>query len=530
MANRYSRRNFLNLVGSAGGSAAVYQMALAIGLTPGRALGSPQLVRPLGDASRSVVLLGGGLSSLMSAYELERAGYQCTVLEASHRVGGRNLTIRSGDLIDEVGHPRRCGFDDDPTLYMNAGAARIPVHHHYLMHYCRELGVELETFTSINFNAWMQEDERFGGKPIRFRHFMADARGFIAELSAKAVDSSQLDAPLTPDDVERILGFLHRYGDLDPNAIYQGSRRAGFKRPGALAPTPDLIDHGQLVDRLDFSELLKSSFWRNRLHFHDQLDYSAPLMQPVGGMDKLVDGFTRNIQSPVLTQAQVKSIQLTESGVEVVYQHQGEHRLIEADFCMNCIPKHILLGIDNNFPNEYLTALGSIRRGSPFKMGIQMSRRFWEDENIYGGTSWSSQPIEQIWYPSHNVFGAKGVLLGAYSWGANARYFSRLNPEQRFEAAIVQGQKIHPDYRKYAESFVSIPWYRMNHILGCTAGWSEEATNRYFSYLQAPLNGRHFFMGDQMSHHTGWQEGAFSSAHHALGSLQRRVEEEARVL
>ena len=69
----------------------------------------------------------------------------------------------------------------------------------------------------------------------------------------------------------------------------------------------------------------------------------------------------------------------------------------------------------------------------------------------------------------------------------------------------------------------------MNHILGCTAGWSEEATNRYFSYLQAPLNGRHFFMGDQMSHHTGWQEGAFSSAHHALGSLQRRVEEEARV-
>ncbi|MFV2090129.1 MAG: flavin monoamine oxidase family protein, partial [Pseudomonadales bacterium] len=469
MTNLHSRRDFLNLVGSAGGSAAVYQMALALGLTPGRALGSPQLVRPISGASRSVVLLGGGLSSLMSAYELERAGYQCTILEASHRIGGRNLTLRAGDLIDEVGNPRRCRFDDDPALYFNAGAARIPAHHHYLMHYCKELGVALEAFTNVDYNAWLQEDERFGGRPIRFRHFMADAKGFIAELSAKAIDANEFDAALSPEDVERILGFLKRYGDLDVNAIYRGSPRAGFKHPGALAPTPGMIDEGEFVERLDFSEILKSSFWHERLHFHEELDYSAPMMQPVGGMDKIVDGFARHIKSPILTHAQVKSIRLQESGVSVVYQHQGEHLQIQADFCMNCIPKHLLAGIDNNFPNEYLTALAAIHRGGPFKMGIQMGKRFWEDENIYGGISWSSQHIEQIWYPTHNIHGNKGVVLGAYSWGDNADFFTRLNPEQRFEAALHQGQKIHPNYRKYAESFVSIPWYRMNHHLGCTA-------------------------------------------------------------
>ena len=72
---QYSRRRFLNQVGAAGGSAAVYQMALAMGLMAGnaRAAGSfdgvtpgeglvPILNRASGER-RSVVLLGGGLSS-----------------------------------------------------------------------------------------------------------------------------------------------------------------------------------------------------------------------------------------------------------------------------------------------------------------------------------------------------------------------------------------------------------------------------------------------------------------------------------
>jgi monoamine oxidase len=121
-----TRRRLLELVGAAGGSAAVFQVALALGLTPGPAAAAPAALPPLAGRRRSVVLLGGGLACLMACLELERAGYECTILEASHRVGGRNLTLRSGDLIDELGYPRRCTFDDEPHLYFNAGPARIP--------------------------------------------------------------------------------------------------------------------------------------------------------------------------------------------------------------------------------------------------------------------------------------------------------------------------------------------------------------------------------------------------------------------
>jgi len=528
MGRLLTRRTFLNRVGAVGGSAAVYQVALALGLTPGRAEGAPRIVEPLGAKKRSVVLLGGGLSSLMCAYELERAGYECTILEASHRIGGRNLTLRSGDLIDEMGNPQRCGFDDEPHLYFNAGPARIPAHHHYLVHYCKTLEVPLETFTNVNYNAWVRDAQVNGGRPVRFRRYVTDARGFISELSAKAIRADHFDSTLSADDVERVIAFLRQYGDLDPDLVYRGSSRGGYAQPGVAAPTAGMLEHGELPGSLDFSELLKSDFWRYKMHFGEGEDQAAAMMQPIGGMDNIVKGFVRNITSPMLVHAPVKAIRIREDGVSVVYQHEGGIRELKADYCMNCIPHHLLLGIDNNFPAEYTEALGAIGRGKLFKLGIQMNERFWENEYIFGGISWSDENIEQIWYPTHGIHAQKGIVLGAYTWDpANAELFARMTPAQRFEVALAQGEHIHADYRRHAENFVSIAWHRMNYQMGCTAQWTEEARTRYFGYLQTPLNGRHFLMGDQLSYHPGWQEGAFSSAHHALRALEARVRTEA---
>ncbi|MCH8336136.1 MAG: hypothetical protein IIC61_09635, partial [Proteobacteria bacterium] len=40
--------------------------------------------------------------------------------------------------------------------------------------------------------------------------------------------------------------------------------------------------------------------------------------------------------------------------------------------------------------------------------------------------------------------------------------------------------------------------------------------------LQQP-DGRHYMIGDQISYHTSWQEGAFASAEVALLDLDQRV-------
>jgi len=131
---RLSRRSFLNLVGGAGGSAAVYQTMAAMGLlrVPAAYAGPPSLLRGLG-AGTHIVILGAGIAGLTAALELTRAGFGSTILETRDRAGGRSWTVRGGDLVRETDSRQRCGFEAGAELYANMGPARIPQHHQALL-------------------------------------------------------------------------------------------------------------------------------------------------------------------------------------------------------------------------------------------------------------------------------------------------------------------------------------------------------------------------------------------------------------
>ena len=510
------------MVGMAGGSAAVYQMSVALGLIPAVAAADTpraELTR-VGRNGRRVAVLGAGISGLVCAYELERAGYDVTVIEASPRIGGRNLTVRRGDRIDEMGNPQVCEFDDHPNLYFNCGPARIPAHHEHLLHYCKILDVPLEVFVNVNYHAWVHDPGAFGGRPVRMREYMADARGFMTELIAKAINKADFDAAFSEHDVERLMAFLRAYGDLDSNQLYRGSRRAGYASGGMTqAPT--------LKKPLDFNEILKSSFWQYRMHWGEDEDQAAPLMQAVGGNDNIVKGFVRNIRSRIITGAPVQSIMLREDGVEVAFDHRGRVQVMKADHCFNCIPMHLMPGVRSNLPPDYRAAMINAGRGKLLKIGLQMNERFWEKEHIYGGITWTNQDVEQIWYPAHGIHGKKGVMLGAYIFDdeTNER-MARLTPAERIEVAIQNGERIHPNYRRHVETGVTVAWHRMNYLMGCTTQWqSDEIRRESFRLLQQPA-GRHYLIGDQMSYHPGWQEGAISSAHLAMAEMDRRVRAE----
>ena len=149
-----SRRRLLAMIGMAAGSSAMYQAMTTMGLAAESTYNGP--IRLEGDPrGASVLILGAGVAGLVAAFELHRIGYKVQVIEYNDRAGGRCWSLRGGDRFTELGgFEQTCDFDKD--LYFNPGPWRIPYHHRGILDYCKRLGVKLEPFIQVNYNARLQ--------------------------------------------------------------------------------------------------------------------------------------------------------------------------------------------------------------------------------------------------------------------------------------------------------------------------------------------------------------------------------------
>ena len=71
----------------------------------------------------NVVIVGGGLSGLASAFELERLGVQYTLIEVKSRLGGSIVTVEQDDFIVDGGlflFPRNADWDFLADLKLNS--------------------------------------------------------------------------------------------------------------------------------------------------------------------------------------------------------------------------------------------------------------------------------------------------------------------------------------------------------------------------------------------------------------------------
>ncbi len=456
--------------------------------------------------------MGGGIAGMTTALEMQRLGYTCTILEATAVAGGRNRTIRAGDSAVETDSAQVCTFDVDTDLYFNPGPARISHHHEFLLGYCRQFGVALETFVNDNHAALLHSTTSFGGQPQIKRRVVADTRGNIARLLAKAVNQNALDQDLSAADKANILAMLQEFGDLNGAYEYTGTERAGF--PGQ--ENSGSRQRGELVSPVQLQELISDTFWQLRQDFAQGLDQQPTMLQPVGGMDRIAVAFESQVAAVIVYEAIVNEVRKIANGVRIVYQDRfGTAFTLDADYCVCTIPATVLRNIANDFSSMHQSAIAGFDYTSAGKIGFQ-SRRFWEqDHNIYGGISWTTQDITQIWYPNHGFGRSSGILVGAYMFGGSAGdTFAAQSPQQRINASVTQGGRLHAEYAAEVARGISVAWLKVPFQLGA---WGTSSPG----ILLSP-DDNIFFAGEHLSLLQGWQEGAILSAYHAIDGIVAR--------
>lgn len=519
-----TRRDLFSAVGLAAGSAAMYHAMATLGHAQASTYQGRITLEGTPNGNR-VLVLGAGLAGMTAALELRAAGYDVQVLEYREKAGGRCWTLRGGDSYTDIGGvTQTVAFENGG--YLNPGPWRIPYNHHAVLDYCKRLGVKLEPFIQKNHNAYLHRSDAFDGKPQRFRHIATDYRGHVAELLAKATNQGLLDTAVTAADKAKLLESLREYGILNDDHAYVSSeatseyrgfdREAGGGRDGApTASTP-----------IPMGELLQSDLWR-WLSDPESVHHQSAIFQPVGGMDMIAQAFAREVGDLITYNAKVISMIQTDGGVTVRYENTvagGDPVEVTADWCVCTIPFSILGQMEHNLPPEKAQAINTMYYDGSVKFGLEMNRRFWEeDEDIYGGITYTDLPIALISYPSYNYLsGGKAVLLGGYVWGANAYEFNAMQPDEAVKWAVEYGSRIHPQYAEEFSSGIAISWHKVPWVLGCYGIWQDKERD-YAGTVTMGEGERIVLAGEHLSYLPAWQEGAILSALDAIKQLHQHA-------
>ena len=445
---------------------------------------------PLASASKKVIVGGGGMGGLCTAYELMKKGHDVTLLEASGRHGGHVFTVHDGlsdGLYGDFGqeHITKPGYD----LYWS---------------YIKEFGL-----TALAYPRRKNELRRINGKfyTEKMLNDPAVLAGFgFNDKEVKFLSKnpwwdlkSLYVAPYLDKFKDEYQPFNVGYDAMDniPMAdIYkkEGASKAALDRLGG--------NNSSALFELWMSAILK---------IRGVPESPPEVFRLQGGNQMLPNAFAKRLGSRVRLNNPIQWVRQNEKGVSVTFKQNNEQQEMTADFFVNCIPLPALKNVqfDPGLPPEKQYLVDNLEYDSYQRFVFQASSKFWEADGLSINMHFDNPDLWAVWQSAEEVDTHRVIVLGTGAGG--------VSPQR----ALAVFRELYPGKRDTIEQVLSKDWTKDSASPTCERRpFPIGQLHQFWPNLMQPL-GRIYFAGAYADNLSWGTEAATRSANRVANAIDK---------
>ncbi|KAM0716519.1 hypothetical protein Q7P37_007964 [Cladosporium fusiforme] len=485
--------------------------------------------------SKTIGILGGGMSGLMTAHLLDSVGiHDWKIIEASSRVGGRVHTSYLNDTTPDQYQYQEMGPMRFPvSIAMPETNETLEIMDHRMVFQLADVLNEQngnDPDLAVDFIKWIQSSANTPSSTSK-RRPDGTVPSTAEVKSNPAYATNSIASYSNATKVAKAQAALEEWSALDEEKMAQIATNVFRAHKQAVEEGYfDFSEAGYLKYLLDFDDNITdevANMASNTPHWlYDSVYFSASEWRTIDkGLSRLPAAFGPQVLNRTVFDTTVQGMQFNESTQKLSIHHRSKDLLsmkpdtMEVDYAVVAIP-FSRVRLWNPMP-EYSSLLSrSIQRlnyQQSCKVALHYESRFWEHlpQPIIGGCGGTNIPgVGNICYPSYQINSTgPGVILASYISGTSARSLASLTEEQHVSLVQRAMIEVHGPaaQEQWTGKYDRICWENDEFQAGA---WAAPLVGQQELYLPAYFHTEQHtvFVGEHTSYTHAWIFSALESA------------------